>query len=284
MTLSPQKNPVWEKELSCSKEVAKIAGELVLSYADAGVDVEYKAGDEPVTVADREASEQILTALRTSFPEDILISEEAIDNPDRLTQQRVWYIDPIDGTKDFIAGKPGYAVMIGLTVGASPVLGVVYQPQTQTLYWGANGVGAFAQTPQATMPLQVSGTTNLADANFVASQSNRTQKIDQVKDALGIQKETNIGSVGLKLCRISRGQNDLYVNPYPRCKKWDTCAPEAILQAAGGSVSDLFGQPLRYDTLTLDHPRGILASNSHIHKDATKKLVTLFGAGTDLLS
>src|SRR5262249_56405972 len=96
-------------------------GALVLNYFGTGVAVDVKAGDEPVTRADREASELIVAGLRAGFPDDVIISEEAADDPRRLGGPgRVWFIDPLDGTRDFIHGRHGFSVMIGLVLGAPP--------------------------------------------------------------------------------------------------------------------------------------------------------------------
>ena len=97
--------------------------------------------------------------------------------------------------------------------------------------------------------------------------------IDQVKSALGISNELNIGSIGLKLGVIAVGERDLYVNPAPHCSAWDTCGPEALLHEAGGRLSDLHGRPLRYDVEEIGHKAGMLASNGLIHEAAVARLV-----------
>ena len=122
------------RELDTARRLALDAGRLAMSYLGTWIAVESKEGGEPVTRADREASELILAGLAEAFPGDVLISEEAPDDPARLTKGvRIWFVDPIDGTRDFIRGQSGFAVMIGLFAQGQPRLGVVYQPVGERL-------------------------------------------------------------------------------------------------------------------------------------------------------
>ena len=100
--------------------------------------------------------------------------------------------------------------------------------------------------------------------------------IDEVKTALGIKNEFNIGSVGLKLGLIALDERDLYVNPSSKCKGWDTCAPEAILHHAGGRMTDVHGELLRYDVEDTHHKRGLVASNGPLHAGVVAKLAPVF--------
>ena len=236
--------------------------------------VEMKPGDEPVTVADRRASELIVAGISASFPADPIISEELVPAPGALGSPRFWLVDPIDGTKDFIRGEDGYSVMIGLVCDGVPTVGVVYQPTIDRLFYGTPD-GAFMEYEGRTTRLSVSDVTVAAEIRLVVSKSHRSSEIDRVKQQLGISNELNIGSVGLKLCVIAAGQRDLYVNPAAKTKAWDTCAPEAILVAAGGKLTDLLGRPIDY-TKELAHRRGLVASNGLAHGEVIAKLAPLF--------
>jgi 3'(2'), 5'-bisphosphate nucleotidase len=267
--LTPEPVTRYPLELATATELARSAGLMAVELRAQGpqaLAVEHKAGDEPVTVADRAASEEILMGLARELPDDVVISEEGADDPARLTAERVWFVDPIDGTRDFIAGREGFAVMIGLCIAGRPVVGVVYQPTQDRMFWAAPDVGAWFEAPGvAPRRLRVSDVSEPSQLRMVASRSHRSSVIDEVKSALGIQDEVNIGSVGLKLGLIALAERDLYVNPWPRCKAWDTCAPEAILLAAGGVLTDTRGEPLRYDEAELARPHGLVASNGKIH-------------------
>lgn len=270
----------WDDELQCAAELARTAGALVVAIRDRGheaLEVASKAGDEPVTVADHAASELVVSGLRRRFPDDIVVSEELPADDARLTAERVWYVDPIDGTKDFIRGEDGFAVMIGLCVAARPLVGVVYQPTRDRLYRAAPDLGAWLdEGGAAPRRLAVSTVDDPTAIRMVGSRSHRGEMLEKVKQTLGVTDELAIGSVGLKLGLIAMGERDLYVNPWPKCKAWDTCAPEAILVAAGGTLTDTRGGAIRYDEPELRRTRGLVASNGRIHAGVLQRLAHLF--------
>jgi 3'(2'), 5'-bisphosphate nucleotidase len=264
-----------DTELKVATELALEAGAVVWRIQQGGeLGIEMKPGDEPVTVADRLASEMIVAGLRKAFPSDPLISEELPPEPGALGSKRLWLIDPIDGTKDFITGSDGFAVMIGLCIDGRPQLGVVHMPAQDRTYW-ATPDGAFVRVGTTVRPLQVSDVAKAIDAKLVASKSHRSDHMDKVKTELGIHDELNIASVGAKLGLIATGVRDLYVNPATKTKAWDTCGPEAILVRAGGRITDLLGRPIDYTT-ELKHQRGLVASNGRIHDEVVGKLAPMF--------
>ncbi|MBA3499418.1 MAG: 3'(2'),5'-bisphosphate nucleotidase CysQ [Myxococcota bacterium] len=260
-------------ELRCAFELARKAGAEVAALQK-GIEVEMKPGDEPVTAADRRASEIIVAGLASAFPDDPVISEELPPPPGAQASARLWLVDPIDGTKDFIRGEDGYSVMIGLVRDGKPALGVVYQPAQDRMFY-AVPEGAWIAIGAHVEAMQVSKVAVAGDARLVASKSHRGPDIDRVKERLGIKNEENVGSVGVKLCLIALGVHDLYVNPAAKTKAWDTCAPEAILVRAGGRLSDLYGGPIDYRG-DLAHRRGLVASNGHVHAEVLSRLAPLF--------
>jgi 3'(2'), 5'-bisphosphate nucleotidase len=260
-------------ELAAAIELARTAGAEVLTLRGGELGVEMKSGNEPVTIADKRASDIIVTGLRARFA-DPVVSEEAAIADGALTAARLWLVDPIDGTKDFIRGEDGYAVMIGLLVGGRPALGVVHQPvPDRTFYATPDGAWVFAGG--AVSPLAVSTVASAAEVRLVSSKSHRSADIDRVKERLGIGDEQSVGSVGVKLCLIAAGVRDLYINPQPKTKAWDTCAPEAILVRAGGRLTDLHGGPIGYSD-ELVNRRGLIASNGMVHEEVVQKLAPLF--------
>jgi 3'(2'), 5'-bisphosphate nucleotidase len=242
--------------------------------------VEMKAGNEPVTVADKRASELIVSGLHGRFPGPTVISEELALPEEKLAslvKGRMWLVDPIDGTKDFMRGDEGFSVMIGLADAGRPVLGVVHQPavgKTGRTFFATHDGGAHVLVDDTLQPLAVSNVTSAASVRLVASASHRSAEIDHVKQTLGITDEMNVGSVGVKLSLIALGVRDLYISPATKTKIWDTCAPEAILTAAGGRLSDLFGTSIDYAELR--HSRGLVASNGHVHDEVVGKLAPMF--------
>ncbi|MEO6777355.1 MAG: 3'(2'),5'-bisphosphate nucleotidase CysQ [Kofleriaceae bacterium] len=265
------------RELDIALALAREAGVIAVEIRDGGaLGVELKPGDEPVTRADRAASELIVAGLAAAFPDDPIISEESPVPPGALAAHRHWFVDPIDGTKDFIRGSDGFSVMIGLVEAGRPVLGVVHQPTVARTFYTTAG-GAMMEHEGTSTRLAVSSVRDVTAARLVASASHRSADIDRVKSTLGISDEHNIGSVGVKLALIAMGVRDLYINPQPKTKAWDTCGPEAILVAAGGRLTDLFGAPIEY-TGELHHPRGLVASNGLIHDAVIAKIAPLFAA------
>jgi len=256
----------FARELDVAARIARDAAELVRGYHGKTIAVQIKAGDEPVTEADHAASELIVSRLRDAFPDDVVLSEELPDTGERLGKRRVWMVDPIDGTRDFVAGDSGFVVMLGLIVDGRPVVGAVGHPLTRRVYAGAAGAGAWREDPSGERtPLHTSTLASPPDIRLVASKSHRTARIDAVKRALQITDEMNIGSIGLKIGLVSEAVRDLYVYTGGRTKIWDTCGPEAILVAAGGRMSDVDGNPLVYDRPDLYNRRGLVASNGPLH-------------------
>lgn len=269
------------RELDTAVELARRAGAGIRGFHGSGIAVDRKDDDSPVTEADRTANALIVGGLGAAFPDDAILSEELPDDGSRLARDRVWMVDPLDGTKDFIRGRDGFSVMIGLLAGAAPVLGVVYQPIGDKLYFATRGQGAFlVRGGGAPERLHVSDLRDPAQIRMVASKSHRTETIDRVRAELGISDELNVGSVGLKLGLIAEGLRELYVNPAGHSKLWDACGPEAILVEAGGRLSDVRGAPLDYRGRELGNSRGLIASNGILHDEVVRRLASLFPGGT----
>lgn len=269
----------WENETRVAKALALEAGRLIMDYRRAGVTVERKDLNEPVTAADRASSDLIMAGLQRAFPEDVVISEEAPDDRRRLQPgARVWYVDPIDGTQDFIDGREGFAAQIGLCVDGEPVLGVVYRPVPGQLFWGGPGLGAFRERDGETAAIHVSPVDTLGDLRLVASYSHPSKRVTRIKAELGITKVTTIGSIGVKVSLIAAGDQDLYVSATTRTSVWDTCGPHAILLGAGGAFTDIFGHPLSYTSPDLGHRQGLLASNGLVHAQVVQTIRPLLPA------
>src|SRR5262245_28031862 len=158
-----------QKELAVAKQLALDAGAVLMDYYQRTVSVDWKAPCDPVTAADRQASELIVTNLAREFPHHALLSEEEPDNLRRLTESHVWMIDPMDGTREFIEHRGEFAVQIGLVIDGAPVLGVVYQPTTEKLYYAAQGLGAFLECNRAVSPGWVSSERTAAPMTMAVS-------------------------------------------------------------------------------------------------------------------
>lgn len=267
---------VYWYEIEVARRLALEAGKILLDFYDRDIQkVSYKAGDEPVTEADQAVSDHILKELHEEFPEDVLVSEEEPDHPRRQTAARLWLIDPLDGTKEFIAHNGEFSVMIGLIVDKRPVVGVVYQPTADRLWWGANGQ-AFLFSKGVQTSLHVSTVTEYSQMGMVVSRSHRNAIVDEMATRLGITREIVSGSGGIKLGLIAGGEAEVMFSPTPYSKLWDMCAPEAILRAAGGEVTDFHGNLLDYCGEELFNLTGVLASNGTRHKDMLHDLAGLY--------
>lgn len=278
------RSKTFEHELRVALELAREAGAAILEHYEGPLKIEQKAGAddrEPVTQADRLANEIIVARLGREFPEDGILAEESVDTIRRLDRSRVWMVDPLDGTTGFIDGNGDFAVQIGLAENGESILGVVYQPLSGVLYRAVRGGGTWVERPEVEPEkVQVSEHNEISQMRLAASRSHRSPRMDQVVKAFGIREEIRRGSVGIKIGLIVERQCDLYVHLSPRTKQWDTCAPEVILREAGGQITDLFGQSLRYNLPDIQNRNGIVASNGVVHErlvEALSPLLVKFG-------
>jgi 3'(2'), 5'-bisphosphate nucleotidase len=270
----------YEGEIRVATELARQAGAVLLRHYNSPFLVEQKVNAldelEEVTAADREANELIVGRLKKEFPDDGILAEESTDTDQRLAKDRVWLIDPMDGTKNFIARDGDFAVQIGLAIGGESVLGVVYQPVRDVLYRAARNGGAWIESSdKPSTRMSVSKQTKLVEMILASSRSHRSPRMEQVVSAFGFKREMRRGSVGVKIGLIAEQDADLYLHLSPSTKQWDTCGPEAILAEAGGRLTDLFGQPLRYNGVRVDNRNGIVATNGAAHEIVIAKLAPL---------
>ncbi len=253
-----------QHELEVAIGLARQAGEAIMGYYQTGLDVLEKAGGEPVTAADRAADNLIVRGLRAAFPQDGLLTEESDDDPSRLEKERVWIVDPLDGTTEFINETGDFSVQIALAVRGQPVLGVVYQPTTQRLYHAVQDSGAYCVEGGGSRRLLVSTETDPAGMCMVASRSHYSQLVESARQALGVAKVKHVGSVGLKAGFLAQGACDLYVATTV-AKEWDMCAPHALLLEAGGNLTNLCGERPVYNQPEVAECRGLIGSNGRIH-------------------
>jgi len=272
-----KRQPEFEREIQVATELARSAGAVLLKHYSSPFLVEQKVNAsnelEEVTAADREANELIVSRLQNEFPGDGILAEESTDNEHRLNKDRVWLIDPMDGTKNFINRDGDFAVQIGLSVEGQSVLGVVYQPTRNVLYRAVRNQGTWLEAGEnGAVRLTVSNLTNPSEMVLTSSRSHRSPRMERVVSAFGFKNDLRRGSVGVKIGLIAEQQADLYLHLSPGTKQWDTCGPEAILVEAGGRVTDLFGQPLRYNRVRVDNRNGIVATNGAAHEMVIENL------------
>ncbi len=230
-------------ELAAS--LALKAGEAILAVRAEGFDVQRKEDRSPVTVADHAAEAIIVTGLREAVPDIPVIAEEEV-SAGRITEvgNTFWLVDPLDGTREFAAGNDEFAVNIGLVRDGCAVLGVVGIPAFGELFGGIVGRRAWKRSASgetavsARLPPE-EGLTVLASRYHGSS-----TRLDAFLEGKRVARLINFGS-SVKFCRLAEGIADLYPR-FGRTMEWDTCAPQAVLEAAGGTVRTFDGDPLRY--------------------------------------
>ncbi len=226
-------------EIACI--AARAAGTAIMEHY-AVIDFDTKHDGSPVTIADHTANAILLEILgKTGIP---ILSEEStgipLPYPDEL-----WIIDPLDGTHDFINKTGDFSVMIGLLHEGRPVLGVVYAPVSDTLYFATKGGGAWHVTGEA-LPERLSVPQKTPEVlRGIRSRNHHSTTIATILDSLGAVLVPSRGSVGIKAALIAEGEADVYLVA-GKLGEWDTCGPEIILTEAGGVVTDFKGNPLEY--------------------------------------
>jgi 3'(2'), 5'-bisphosphate nucleotidase len=270
----------FARELEVATELARDAGAILLRHYHSPFLVEQKVNAlkelEEVTAADREANDLIVRRLAAEFPDDGILAEESADTERRLDKNRVWLIDPMDGTKNFIQRDGDFAVQIGLAINGESVAGVVYQPVRDVLYRAARGAGSWIEAPEKSAArMSVSGVVAPHEMVLASSRSHRSPRMELVVNRFGFKDEVRRGSVGVKIGLITEQLADLYLHLSPSTKQWDTCGPEIILIEAGGRLTDLFGQPLRYNGVRVDNRNGIVATNGAAHEMVIENLAPL---------
>jgi 3'(2'), 5'-bisphosphate nucleotidase len=275
-----------DNELETAITLARTAGDAILEIYQTDFEVEQKTTKdnftEPVTIADKLASQIIVKGLSEAFPNDGILSEEETDAIDlRLTKQRVWMIDPIDGTQGFVEKAGDFAVQIGLMENGEIILGVVFQPTKNILYFATKDNGAFMSENNAEpTKLQVSDKQSFDEMILAVSRSHRSSRMTQLVDYFGFKGEYQHGSVGLKIALLARQIADCYIHLSPRTKFWDTAAPEIIIKESGGNLTDLFGEQIDYAVSDVQNYNGVLATNGIAHDKVVnmlKPLLTRFG-------
>ncbi len=247
-----------EDLLELAAGLALKAGEAILAVRARGFDVQRKTDASPVTAADHVAEAVIVAGLRATLPDIPVIAEEEVAGG-RITapSRQYWLVDPLDGTREFAAGHDEFAVNIGLVRDGRAHLGVVGVPALGELFAGIVGQGAWkrdaaGQHPVSTRPPPADGLVVLA-SRYHANNA----RLDAFLAGRKVARVVNFGSA-VKFCRLAEGVADLYPR-FGRTMEWDTAAPQALLEAAGGSVCTLEGSRLLYGKPGWENPHFVCA-------------------------
>jgi len=235
--------------------LAKKAGKAILQVYNGEIAVEIKDDNSPLTAADKASHEIIAAGLKALTPNIPMLSEEGRDIPyeERKHWKRFWLVDPLDGTKEFIKRNGEFTVNIALIEGNAPVFGVVYVPVQDKMYVGIVGEEAFVQEgDEEPRKIRVRKPDPEAGQTVVMSRSHPSSELQEYLKDIKVAEALPVGS-SLKLCAVAEGKADLYPRLGPTME-WDTGAGQAVVQAAGGTVLMLEGQPLPYNKENLLNP------------------------------
>lgn len=253
----------YRQDLELAVRAAREAGRDVLGYFGEDHEVTYKSPDQPLTDADLRADAILKRVLLGARPADGWLSEETMDSPDRLARDRVWIVDPIDGTKSFIERRPEYVVCVALAVRGEVEVGVVFNPSTHELFHAVRGEGAF----RGSAPIHVSP----GSRSLLASRSDlRSGEFDALRDAW---EPTPLGSTAFKMVKVADGTAAAYVSRGPK-SEWDLAAAALIVEEAGGVVSDAAGEPLGFNR-PAPFLRGVVAAARETHEELVRRVVSL---------
>ncbi|MGQ0814613.1 MAG: 3'(2'),5'-bisphosphate nucleotidase CysQ [Gemmatimonadota bacterium] len=243
-----------EDDLALAVRAAREAGGVVMKWFRTVLEVTMKSPDQPVTHADIAADTLLTQILRADRPAYGWLSEETADTADRLGCEYVWMVDPIDGTRSFIAGRAEFSISIGLARNGRPVLGTVYNPATDELFTALEGHGAYLGTRRlevaAGRPREV----------MVVSRSEIKRGHFDPFAAFDVRP---LGSTAYKLCKVATGEVDAFLSRGPK-GEWDLCGGDLIVREAGGVVTDLQGRQLQYNQ-PVPHITGVVAARAAVH-------------------
>ena len=239
------------------------AGKTVMEMYNQPFETKTKSDNSPVTTADI-ASNKIIQSIIGASDHPIL-SEEAKDDKKRLGKEIIWVVDPLDGTSDFINRTGEFTIMIGLVRNQIPVLGLIYCPTQDTLYIAQKCQGAFQLVGGKWSKLTVSTISDLTKSCIVCSRHHLSENERQFFEFINAKKLTRKGS-SLKAMDVSSGRSDLYFTSTSKIKQWDTCASYCLVKEAGGNITDVFGNNLKYNTEDVNHENGILITNGELHE------------------
>jgi len=248
--------------------VAREAASVIRAVYRTNFDVEFKGPQDPVTLADKRANELICTRLAELFPGVPVVAEESdpLSFVGYRAAEEIFFVDPLDGTREFVAKNGEFVVMIGFVSGPRAFAGVIHAPESGISWLGQVGSGAYrVEATGQREPISVSNTPALSEARVVGSRSHRNPALERALARLGARELVALGSAGLKAASVARGAADAYVAPHYAGMRWDACASDAIVTAAGGKLTNTEGEYFDYRTSELGNDRGIVASNDRFH-------------------
>lgn len=252
---------MYQKEIEAAITAALIAKEIIMRYYHSTFAVEIKDDASPVTIADQEADQAIRAYLAPLFPSYHFLTEEGVDNLDRLNADYVWIIDPLDGTKDFINRDDEFTTCIALSYKGEIVVGVIVAPVTGRVFFASKNGGSFERLPNGeNRRLQVSNKTE--KITISASRYHRrpieNEYIERNKDLFA--NVVTLGST-LKAIAVASGEIEMFYRGSAGTKEWDVAAADIIVTEAGGLFIEPDGSKIRYNKKDVNNHKGYIIVN-----------------------
>jgi myo-inositol-1(or 4)-monophosphatase len=247
---------ILKNELDVLTEAVTTAGIQVEKLRQDGFETLEKGDNQLLTSADLLANNILKDAILTEFPEDGWLSEETADNADRLSKNRLWVVDPIDGTKEFAGGLPEFAVSVGLVINNRPAMGVVFNPATNELYSAVQGEGAWLNGAKIRAKFGLTGRPRIlcSRSEFESGLWERHKSTFEL---------IPLGSIAYKLALLGTGMADGALTMKPR-SEWDIAAGVVIAHEAGFRVSNWSGKEILFNNQDVI-VKGVVAANPAVH-------------------
>ncbi|HBF68781.1 MAG TPA: 3'(2'),5'-bisphosphate nucleotidase CysQ [Firmicutes bacterium] len=255
---------MYEKELNVCIDAVISASKIIMEiYNSNDMAVEIKSDNSPVTKADKAADLIIRTFLTTNFPSYGLLTEESSDDLSRLKKDYVFIVDPIDGTKEYIAHSGEFSVNIGLSYKHDVVMGVIMIPVTGEIYYGIKGDGAYYLSNASAKPIKIHVNNKTNNLTVLMSRCHANQKeFDVIKKHSDVIKNQKAVGATIKGCLIAKGDAEMSYRFSSNTKEWDTCAMQAIVESAGGYILKFDKTPIKYNREDVYNRDGYIIINS----------------------
>lgn len=251
---------MWEKELQEAIKAGLEARVKIMEIYHEHFKVEIKDDNSPVTLADKTADRMIKEHLSKAFPTHAFLTEESEDNKDRLKNDYVWIVDPVDGTKDFVARDGGFTTNIALSYKHELVVGVVVVPLTGEIYYATKNGGSYYRHDGVDEKIHVSDKTE--DLTVLCSVFHTNQKeLDAIARHTDRIKHVEKFGSSLKPCRIAQGLAEINYRMSEGTKEWDTAACQIIVIEAGGLFQKFDGSPITYNREDVYNREGYIVVN-----------------------
>ena len=253
--------------LAAMREVALEAAQVVMRVYETDFSVEYKGEDDPVTLADRESNALITSRLMREYGWPVVAEESNRESYKNFVgAEAVFFVDPVDGTREFVSKIGEFTIMIGLAEHGEATAGVILAPAKDREVWGSVFEGAFERRgSSAAKPLSLREADDVSRARWLLSRTRSTPELEMLISMFPAAQIERVGGSGYKAMLVACGEAEAYVHPGRAGHRWDACAPDAILRSIGKRFTQTDGTVFRYDTPDIANTKGVIAGTPAVH-------------------